>query len=84
MKKYYIYLARCKDNTIYTGYTIDLKNREAKHNAGEGAKYTRGRLPIKIVYSEFFYTITEALRREKEIKTLSRTAKEKLIQNMPS
>ena len=75
MKKYYTYLARCKDDTIYTGYALNLKNREAKHNAGEGAKYTRGRLPLKIVYSESFNTITEAMRREMEIKRWSRKRK---------
>ena len=83
MKKYYVYLARCNDNTIYTGYTVDLKNREAMHNKGEGAKYTKHRRPVKIVYSEEFDTITEALQREAEIKKLNRAAKERII-NLPS
>jgi putative endonuclease len=79
MKKYYVYLARCKDKTIYTGYTIDLKDRESKHNKGEGAKYTKHRGPIKIVYSEEFDTISEAMKREAQIKSWSRADKEKLI-----
>ena len=78
-KKYYIYLARCKDDTIYTGYTVDLKNRESIHNKGEGAKYTKYRRPIKIVYSEKFDSISEAMKREIEIKKLTRQEKEKLI-----
>ena len=83
MKKHYVYLARCKDKTIYTGYTVDLKDREAKHNKGEGAKYTKYRRPVKIVYSEEFNTITKAMKREAEIKKLPRNKKEKLI-DMPS
>ena len=79
MKKYFVYLARCKDKTIYTGYTVDLKDREAKHNSGEGAKYTKHRRPIKIVYSEEFDTISEAMKREAQIKSWSRADKEKLI-----
>jgi putative endonuclease len=81
MKKYYIYLARCSDNTIYTGYTVDIKNREETHNRGEGAKYTKHRRPIKIVYSESFKTKSAAMKREAEIKSLSRIEKEKLIKN---
>lgn len=83
MKKYYVYLARCKDRTLYTGYTVDLKDREIKHNAGEGAKYTRNRRPIKIVYSEEFDTMSEAMKREAEIKKWPRIKKEELI-NTPS
>ena len=81
MKKYYIYLARCKDKTIYTGYTTDLKNRELKHNSGEGAKYTKSRRPIKIIYWEEFTSLGEALKREAEIKSWSKIEKEKLIKN---
>ncbi len=49
-KKYYFYLARCADNSLYAGYCADVKSREAKHNSGDGAKYTRQRRPIKIIY----------------------------------
>ena len=79
MKKYYVYIVKCKDKTLYTGYTVDLKNREAKHNSGEGAKYTRHRCPVKMVYSEEFKTINEAMKREAEIKKLSRKDKQSLI-----
>ena len=79
MKKHYVYLAKCKDGTLYAGYTIDLKERESKHNAGEGAKYTKYRRPVKIVYSEKFKTVGQAMKREAEIKKLSRKEKENLI-----
>jgi putative endonuclease len=79
MKKYYVYLAICRDKTVYTGYTVDLKNREVKHNKGEGAKYTKYRRPIKIVYWEEFYTMGAALSREAEIKKWPKFKKESLI-----
>ncbi len=76
---HYFYLARCADSTLYAGTCIDLKEREAKHNAGKGAKYTRGRGPIKIIYSEEFKTLSEARKREAEVKKLSRSEKVQLI-----
>ena len=76
---YYIYLAKCSDNSLYCGYTDNLKNREKVHNSGKGAKYTRSRLPVKIVYYEEFETKSEALKREHAIKKLTREQKEKLI-----
>lgn len=79
--KYFIYLARCSDNSLYTGFTTDIKKRELKHNAGTGAKYTRARLPIKIIYSEIFSTLGESRKREAEIKKFSKKEKEKLINN---
>jgi putative endonuclease len=69
----------CSDGTLYTGYTTDLVRRINTHNKGRGAKYTRGRLPVFLVYSEEFPTKSEALRRELEIKKLSRKEKEILI-----
>jgi putative endonuclease len=81
MPKYYCYLARCSDDTIYTGYTNDLKNRELKHNSGQGAKYTKYRKPVKIVYWEEFESKNEALKREAAIKSFSKVQKEKLIKN---
>jgi putative endonuclease len=81
MKKYYFYLARCNDKTLYAGYTTDLKNREQTHNNGKGAKYTRSRTPIKIVYWEKFKTKTKALQREAEIKSWKKIKKENLIKN---
>ncbi|MBP9802613.1 GIY-YIG nuclease family protein [Patescibacteria group bacterium] len=79
MAVYYFYLARCKDNTLYAGYCANIKDREAKHNEGLGAKYTKYRRPIQIVYFEEFPTRSEAMKREAEIKTWSRLEKEKLI-----
>ena len=78
---YYTYLAECADKTLYCGYTDDVKNREMVHNSGKGAKYTRSRLPVKIVYYEEFETKSEALKREHAIKKLTREQKEKLIKN---
>ena len=76
---FYTYIARCADDTLYTGYTTDIENRERVHNSGMGAKYTRARLPVKIVYFEEFETKKEAQRREWHIKRLSRQEKINLI-----
>ena len=82
MKKYYFYLARCSDNTLYAGYCANIKDREFKHNTGEGAKYTRQRRPIKIVYFEEFSTRSEAMKREVQVKGWSRVKKENLIKGL--
>ena len=80
MRRYhYIYVLRCADGTLYTGYTTDLEAREAVHNTGRGAKYTRGRRPVTLVYSERFRSLAKALRREYAVKQLSRPDKEALI-----
>jgi len=79
MKKYYAYLARCNDNSLYAGYTTDLKNREEAHNEGKGARYTRMRKPVKIVYSEEFETKSEAMKREWELKKIKKVDKERLV-----
>lgn len=76
---FYAYIARCKDKTLYAGYCKDLEAREKKHNIGKGAKYTKYRTPIKIVYSEQFENKSDAMKREREIKKLSRKEKENLI-----
>lgn len=81
---YYVYLLRCGDGTLYTGYTNDLKRRLAVHNAGKGAKYTRSRLPVDLVYWENFSNKSSALRREYAIKRLSRAEKLSLIQSFVS
>lgn len=73
---YYVYLLECADKTLYCGYTDNLEKRLKTHNAGKGAKYTRARLPVKLLYSETFTEKSEALKREAQIKKLSR--KEKL------
>ena len=78
---YYVYLLRCADGTLYTGFTNDLARRLAAHNAGRGAKYTRGRGPVELVYWESFSNKSSALRREYAIKQLPRRQKLTLIQS---
>ena len=77
----FVYMLECKDGTFCTGYTTDLKSRFKKHNSGCGAKYTRGRTPVKLVYFEIFETKSEALKREIKIKKMNRLRKEKLVLN---
>lgn len=77
--KNYVYILRCKDNSLYTGWTNNLENRINAHNEGLGAKYTRGRGPCNLVYFEEFETKNEALKREREIKKLSKAQKENLL-----
>ena len=80
----YTYLVQCSDSTYYTGWTNHLEARIQAHNAGKGAKYTKARRPVKLVYYETFETKSEALSREYQIKQLSRQEKEKLIQKRTS
>lgn len=75
----YTYILKCSDNTFYCGWTNCLEKRLEAHNAGKGAKYTKGRRPVKIVYYEIFDTKEEAMKREAFIKKLTRSEKEKLI-----
>ena len=75
----YVYILRCADGSLYTGWTNDLKKRVKTHNAGKGAKYTKTRLPVELVYYEEYEEKGEALSRELSIKKLKKTAKEKLI-----
>ena len=79
MTENYTYILRCADGTLYTGWTNDLEKRLAAHNAGTGAKYTRPRRPVTLVYHEVFETKEAAMRREWEIKHLSRRQKLRLI-----
>lgn len=76
---YYVYLARCCDGSLYTGSCHDVNAREKKHNAGEGAQYTKLRRPVKIIYTENYLELTEARRREAQIKRWSRIKKENLV-----
>jgi putative endonuclease len=77
----YVYILKCSDDSLYTGWTQNLDQRIEKHNAGIGAKYTRGRLPVILVHSESFDTKEEAMKREIAIKKLSREAKLMLIKH---
>ncbi len=72
---YYVYILECRDGTLYVGSTNDIDKRLETHNAGKGAKYTRGRTPVVLRYSESFATKGEALRKEAELKRLSRSKK---------
>ena len=76
---YYTYIIECADGTYYTGYTDDPVRREKVHNSGKGAKYTRSRLPVRMVYTEEHSTKSEAMKREVAIKRLTRSKKEELI-----
>ena len=76
----YIYIVRCSDGTLYTGWTNDLEKRIKAHNEGRGAKYTRARRPVELVYSETLETKEEAMRREYAIKHMTREQKIKLIE----
>ncbi|OBR91775.1 MULTISPECIES: GIY-YIG nuclease family protein [Clostridium] len=77
----YVYILECSDGTLYTGYTNDLDKRISTHNKGKGAKYTRGRLPVKLIYFEEYDSKSEALRREFTIKKMTRQSKLHLIKN---
>ena len=77
--EYVVYILRCADNSLYTGITTDLERRVAVHNSRKGAKYTRSRLPVEPVYWEMTSDKGSALRRELEIKKLSREGKLQLI-----
>jgi len=76
---YFVYIVRCKDDTLYTGWTNDIENRLARHNEGKGAKYTRSRFPVKLQYLCEVATKEEALKKEYAIKRLSREKKKELI-----
>ena len=75
----YTYILQCNDGTLYTGWTNDLEKRIETHNAGKGGKYTRTRIPCRLVYAEAFEDKKEAMSREYHIKKLSRKEKDELI-----
>ncbi|MGM0604573.1 MAG: GIY-YIG nuclease family protein [Halobacteriota archaeon] len=76
---HYVYVLECNDGTYYTGYTTDPDRRVAEHDAGAGAKYTRGRTPVELIHLESFGDRSTAMRREYAIKQLSRAEKESLV-----
>ena len=80
---WYLYILRCGDGTLYTGITTDVSRRLEAHRQGRGAKYTRGRGPLELVYQESCGTHSQALRREYAVKQLSREEKECLIFKTP-
>lgn len=75
----YTYIVKCSDGTFYTGWTNDITRRMEAHNQGRGAKYTKARRPVTLIYYETFETKEEAMKREYAIKRLSRKEKEELI-----
>ncbi len=79
MSRWHVYIVRCSDGSLYTGITNDLVRRIEKHNAGKGAKYTRSRLPVTLVWSERKSAESATRRREAAIKKLTRTGKLSLI-----
>ncbi len=77
----YTYILECSDGSLYCGWTNDLEKRLKAHNSGKGGKYTRSRLPVRLIYHESFDTKEEAMSREWEIKQMPRSGKLKLIMN---
>lgn len=77
---WYLYILRCGDGTLYTGITTDVEKRLEVHRSGKGAKYTRGRAPLELVYRETCADHSDALKREIAVKKLSRQEKQLLIQ----
>ena len=77
-KKSYFYILRCKDSSFYCGITNNLKERISEHNSGEGAKYTRSRVPVKLIYFEEFLDKSSACKREIEVKKWRKEKKEAL------
>ena len=81
---YYLYILQCADDTLYTGITTDLERRVEEHNSSLlGAKYTRGRRPVKLVYNEKYETRSEATREEMRLKKLTKDQKLQLLDGLP-
>ena len=81
---YYTYILECADGSYYTGSTDTLYNRVLQHNEGRGAKYTKVRLPVKLVYHDEFESRSEAVKRERDIKKMNKTQKKKLVEDSGS
>lgn len=77
--KHYFYVLSCKDGSLYAGYTVNIERRVQQHNEGKGAKYTRGRGPVKLIYTQEFDSKGDALRAEYKFKQLDRKQKEEFI-----
>jgi putative endonuclease len=82
-QEWFFYIVRCRDNSLYSGITNDIEHRISEHNKGTGAKYTSGRRPVKLVFSEKYTNISDARKREARIKTWSKRKKEQLIVGFP-
>jgi len=79
---YIVYILECSDETFYTGFTNNLTDRVKRHNSGRGAKYTKHRSPVSVIYTEEFDTKSEAMKREWQIKQLTRKEKFELMDNI--
>ncbi len=77
-----LYIVECIDETYYTGITNDIDRRIAQHNSGAGAKYTKGRAPVRLIYTEYFKNRSEASKRELQVKSLSKDRKTDLIKSI--
>ena len=82
-KDWYFFIVRCRDNSLYSGIATDVDDRVREHNRGTGAKYTSGRRPVTLVYSEKFHNASQARKREWQIKNWSKVKKEQLILGFP-
>ena len=78
-EEYYTYMVRCSDGTFYTGWTVDPERRVRTHNTGQGARYTKTRRPVRLVFLEKHLSRAEAMRRERAIKGMGRVAKLRLV-----
>lgn len=81
--KWYVYIVKCKDNSLYTGITTNISRRIIEHNTKLGAKSLKGKLPVKLIYKEVYNSQSEAAKREREIKGWRRDKKLKLIMGLP-
>ena len=79
---HFVYIVRCTYGSLYTGYARDPRARTLAHNAGHGARYTSGRRPVRLVYSEAFATLSDALKREYELKQWPRARKQALVRSV--
>jgi putative endonuclease len=82
-KEWFFYIVRCKDNSLYSGIAINVEERIKEHNRGTGAKYIRGRRPVTLVYSEKLSNVSEARKREAQVKRWPKTKKEQLLLGFP-
>ena len=82
-KDWYFYIVRCSDNSLYSGITNDIQSRVKAHNSGKGAKYTAFKRPVKLVYSEKHKNISDAKKREEQVKGWSKEKKEEFIMGFP-
>jgi putative endonuclease len=78
---FFVYIVQCRDGTYYTGYTQNLEERVSLHNSGKGAKYLRGKSPVKLVYTKEYRYYKSALNEERRIKTLKREQKSELVRS---